>query len=148
MSNKVTVKFKKLDKDAKLFEYKSNGAAGADIYANTTTAVFPLKTKAVTMVPTGIAVEVPKGYEMQIRARSGLASQGIIVTNGVGTIDSDYRGEIKVLLSNISDTIFQINKYDRIAQAVLKKVETADFTEVESLSNTERNDNGFGSTGV
>ena len=127
-------------------EYKSVGAAGFDIAASQYITVYPHKTVAV---PTGLFLEIPKGYEVQIRPRSGLSlHHDVIVKNAPGTIDSDYRGEIKVILYNLNKSRpFTIRKGDRIAQGVLVKVEQAHFVYDENHSQTERNDQGFGSTG-
>ena len=101
------------------------------------------------LIPTGIYLEIPEGYEVQIRARSGLAVRnGIGLTNGIGTIDSDYRGEIKVSLINWGEEPFTVNNGDRIAQMVAAKYEHIDLEETESLSETERGEGGFGHTGV
>jgi dUTP pyrophosphatase len=101
------------------------------------------------MFPTGFAVEVPQGYELQVRSRSGLAKQGLFVTNSPGTIDSDYRGEICVLLSNLDpNRSYTVNRGDRIAQLVLCEVPRLSIQEVEELSSTERGEGGFGSTGA
>ena len=99
-------------------------------------------------VPTGLFIEIPLGYEGQIRARSGMSlKHGITMANGVGTIDSDYRGEIKVLIVNISDKEYVIKNNDRIAQMIITKYERADFKLVEELSDTTRDKGGFGHTG-
>jgi dUTP pyrophosphatase len=101
------------------------------------------------MVPTGLFFEIPEGYEVQVRPRSGLAAKnGVTVLNTPGTIDSDYRGEIKVILINLGDADFTINSGDRIAQMIIAPVTQAKFTITESLSETERGTGGFGSTGV
>lgn len=146
--DKVKVKFKKLYSDAKPFKFHSNSAAGADIYSYEDVIIPVAQGQSSVKISTGIAVEIPEGYEMQIRARSGLSSKGIIITNGVGTIDSDYRGEVKILLTNLTSIPFRISKFDRIAQAVVQKVEPTEYEEVEELSVTERGTGGFGSTGV
>ena len=100
------------------------------------------------MVPTGLYIALPEGYEMQVRPRSGLAAKhGITVLNSPGTIDADYRGEIKVILVNLSNTPFEIVPGERIAQAVVAKHERVEWQEVESLEQTERGTGGFGSTG-
>jgi len=100
------------------------------------------------MVPTGLFVEIPEGYEAQIRGRSGLAAKnGISLANGVGTIDSDYRGEIKVILINLGNEPFEIKHGDRIAQMILAKYEKIEFTLVDSLEETDRGSGGFGHTG-
>ena len=101
------------------------------------------------IVPTGLFFEIPNGYEIQIRPRSGLAAKnGVTVLNTPGTIDSDYRGEIKIILINLGDEDFVINSGDRIAQMIVAPVTQADFSIVENLSETERGTGGFGSTGV
>ena len=100
------------------------------------------------LIPTGLFIELPKGYEAQIRPRSGMAiKQGITCLNSPGTIDSDYRGEIKIILINLSDTEQVIQPGDRIAQMIIQKVERGILTEVKALAFTERNDGGFGHTG-
>jgi dUTP pyrophosphatase len=105
--------------------------------------------KSIALVKTNLSLEIPSGHEIQIRSRSGLAAKsGIFVLNAPGTIDSDYRGEIGVILYNISDKEFIIKPGDRIAQAVLSKYERAEIIIVESISKTERADGGFGSTGI
>ena len=129
-------------------EYKTAGAAGADLCALLES---PLTIPAgkFAMVPTGLFFEIPEGYEVQVRPRSGLAAKnGVTVLNTPGTIDSDYRGEIKVILINLGDKDFTINSGDRIAQMIVAPVTQASFTKVESLSETERGAGGFGSTGV
>ena len=101
------------------------------------------------VIPTGLSFSIPKGYEVQIRPRSGLAAKnGITVLNTPGTIDSDYRGEIKVILINLGDEDFTVNNGDRIAQMVVQKVKQASFEVVDNLDETERGSGGFGSTGV
>ena len=125
--------------------YKSNGAAGCDLRSNEDTAAYRDET---IIVRTGLYVAIPKGFEMQIRSRSGMACNGIVVSNSPGTIDSDYRGEIKIILHNRSDRTFKIKKGDRIAQAVFAPVIRACFLQVLSLDETERGDGGLGSTGV
>jgi dUTP pyrophosphatase len=128
--------------------YKTNGAAGLDLYANVEESIV-LKPMERKLIPTGIHISIPEGYEAQIRARSGLAiNHGIGLVNGVGTIDSDYRGEIKVILINFGEKDFIINKGDRIAQIVFSKIEQVTLKEVNSLDDTDRGDGGFGHTGV
>lgn len=127
--------------------YKTAGAAGIDLYANIESSIV-LKPFERVLVPTGIFLSIPEGYEGQVRARSGLAiKHGITLANGIGTIDSDYRGEIKVILINLSNEEFKINKGERIAQLVLIKYETANFEEVNKLDETDRGSGGFGHTG-
>ncbi len=132
----------------KLPEYETKGSAGVDLQAYVENPVV-LKPMERALVPTGIFIEIPEGYEAQVRARSGLAiKHGISLVNGIGTIDSDYRGEIKVILINLGDKEFTINSGDRIAQMVFIKHEQADFEVTEELNNTERGAGGFGHTGV
>ncbi len=132
----------------KLPEYETKGSAGVDLQAYVENPVV-LKPMERALVPTGIFIEIPEGYEAQVRARSGLAiKHGISLVNGIGTIDSDYRGEIKVILINLGDKEFTINSGDRIAQMVFIKHEQADFELTEELNNTERGAGGFGHTGV
>ena len=140
--------FVKLSPGATLLEYKPEGAAGADLcaYIDCDIKLNPMERK---LIPTGIFVELPSGYELQVRPRSGLAlKHGITVLNTPGTVDSDYRGELQVLLINLGSEDFVIKNGDRIAQAIITKVSRASFTVVSSLSSTERGSNGYGSTGV
>ena len=128
--------------------YATAGAAGLDLKANIleTIVLNPLERR---LIPTGIFLEIPHGYEVQVRPRSGLAlKNGITCLNSPGTIDSDYRGEINVLLINLSTIPFTINNNDRIAQMVVAKVEKAELILVQQLNKTERNAGGFGHTGV
>lgn len=128
-------------------KYNTKGSSGMDLYANIDKSVV-LKPLDRILVPTGLYISIPNGYEAQIRARSGLSlKHGITLANGIGTIDSDYRGEIGVILINLSNEEYTINKGDKIAQLVLTKYEKVEFEEVNSLDNTERNDGGFGHTG-
>jgi dUTP pyrophosphatase len=141
----VILRVKRLSFHAKLPEYKSRGACGLDLYAAEEVKLAPKEWKAVA---TGIAVEIPAGFEGQVRARSGLAlNNGIGVLNSPGTIDSDYRGEIKVILFNFSESEFNIQPGMRIAQLVISKVYRPKVVEGE-LSSTKRGKNGFGSTGI
>ena len=131
----------------KLPEYKTSGSSGVDLIANVDAPII-LKPLDRFLVPTGIFIEVPQGYEAQVRGRSGLAiNHGISLANGIGTVDSDYRGEIKVILINLGKEDFLINPGDRIAQLVLIKYEKIDFDVVESLDETKRGAGGFGHTG-
>ena len=123
------------------------GSAGVDIraYLNEKVVLDPLERK---LIPTGLKVEIPLGYEIQIRPRSGLAyKHGITVLNSPGTIDSDYRGEIGVLLINLSNEAFEIKNGERIAQMILAKHEVPNFIQLKELSSSERGEGGFGSTG-
>lgn len=144
--SRVPVEVKRLPNGAglPLPKYQTEGAAAMDLHAAKAMLILPDSTRAVE---TGLAMAIPDGYELQIRSRSGLASRGIFVTNGPGTVDSDYRGEIKVLITNTSGGDFHINRGDRIAQAALAPVTLAEMKEVEELSATERGEGGFGSTG-
>lgn len=129
-------------------KYQTENSAGVDIRASLDEDLV-LKAGEFKLVSTGIYLEIPSSYEVQIRARSGLSiKHGIGLVNGIGTIDSDYRGEIKVPLINFSKEDFTIENGMRIAQMVLSKYEKIDFEEVDELSNSERQDGGFGSTGV
>jgi dUTP pyrophosphatase len=142
----VKLLIKKLQKNIILPEYKTDGSSGMDLMANIeqTAKIFPGEKKIIS---TGVMVAIPKQYEIQIRPRSGLAAKnGISVLNTPGTIDSDYRGEIKVILINLGKDIFVIKKNDRIAQMVVCPIIKAKLEEVESLPETVRGKGGFGST--
>lgn len=129
-------------------EYQTSGAAGMDIRAFVPSDI-KIKPGEVKLVPTGLYLEIPKGYEIQVRARSGLAlKKSIGVANGIGTIDSDYRGELCVILVNFGQNEFVVKNGDRIAQMVLNKYEPIEFVVYEELSSTERGEGGFGSSGV
>ena len=128
--------------------YSSADASGADIKADISNPVIIDPGKRA-LIPTGLKIEIPEGYEGQIRPRSGLAiKNGITVLNSPGTIDADYRGEIKIILINHSDKPFQINKGDRIAQIVFSQIIKAKFSRCSDLSVSARSGNGFGSTGT
>jgi len=128
-------------------EYATPGSSGMDIRANLEQPLV-LKPLQRALIPTGLFIELPQGFEAQIRPRSGLAiKQGITVLNSPGTIDADYRGEIKVILINLSGDDVIINHGDRIAQMVFQKVEKAVLMETESIAETERGAGGFGHTG-
>lgn len=141
----MTVKVKLLSDEAKLPVFKKHGDAGADLESIEDTIIKAHETKAIG---TGIVLEIPVGYEGQIRSRSGLALQGLFVLNAPGTIDSGYRGEVKVILHNINNSDFVVCKGDRIAQLVVHEVCPTSFEIVSSVSQTERGEDGFGSTGV
>lgn len=127
--------------------YATEGSSGMDIRANLEESMIIRPLQRV-LVPTGIFTEIPAGFEAQIRPRSGLAlKQGITCLNSPGTIDADYRGEIKVILINLSGENQVIENGDRIAQAVFQKVERVSWEEVSSISNSDRNEGGFGHTG-
>ena len=146
--NTVSLKWKKLNPAAHIPKAQSAGAACFDLQACLAEPLTLEKGKVVA-VPTGLAVEIPLGYEMQVRARSGLAfKHGLTLVNGVGTIDSDYRGELKILLSLLQDGSLVVKDGDRIAQALIAPVLQVTHDEVSELSSTERGVGGFGSTGV
>lgn len=128
--------------------YQSKGASGADICAYVTESVI-LQPGETTLIPTGLTIEIPEGYEAQVRPRSGLAiNHGITLLNTPGTIDSDYRGEIKIIIINLGKKEFIINNGMRIAQMVFSKVYIGNFINADELSSTERHDGGFGHSGV
>lgn len=136
----------KRERGVELPRYASDNASGFDLQSKEETVINP---HCTVLVGTGLYFEIPPGYEVQIRSRSGLAGkQGVFVLNSPGTVDADYRGEIKVILHNTSDTPILIEEGSRVAQAVLCPVEKATFLEVEELSETARGEKGFGSTGV
>ena len=143
----VKILVKKLDSRVKLPSYKTIGSSGMDLMALTDKPITILPKKSY-LVPTGMSVAMPKNYEIQIRPRSGLAAKNnISILNTPGTIDSDYRGEIKIILFNHGSDEFLINNGDRIAQIVLMPVHKIDFEEVDNLPDTVRGEGGFGSTG-
>ena len=142
----VKLLIKKLHKNIILPEYKTDGSSGMDLMANVeqTVKILPGEKKIIS---TGIMLAIPEQYEIQIRPRSGLAAKnGISILNTPGTIDSDYRGEIKVILINLGKYTFEINKNDRIAQMIVCPIIKAELKEVESLPETIRGGGGFGST--
>jgi len=141
----MELKIKKLTQDAVLPQYKTKQSAGMDL-SSTEEAI--LKPMEIKLIPTGLSLEIENGFEAQVRPRSGLALKGITVLNTPGTIDSDYRGEVKVILMNFSKEEFKINKGDRIAQLIIAKVEQAIIKESGELGSTERGSGGFGSTGT
>ncbi len=127
--------------------YATQGAAGMDIRANISEKIV-LQSLERKLIPTGLFMEIPKGFEVQIRPRSGLAfKNGITVLNSPGTIDSDYRGEVGVLLVNLSHEAFTIEPGERVAQMVVAKYEVAELEQTNELSETNRGEGGFGSTG-
>ncbi|GAB4016770.1 MAG: dUTP diphosphatase [Bdellovibrio sp.] len=155
MIDKIKVKVKKLDHFDGSFalpRYETMGAAGADVRAS----LLPenreegivIRPGERVLIPTGLSMEIPVGFEIQVRPRSGLSFKtGLLVCNSPGTIDSDYRGEVKVILGNFSDKREVIQHGDRIAQLVIAPVFQADYEEVQELSSTDRGAGGFGSTG-
>jgi dUTP pyrophosphatase len=144
----MKVQVKKLHPEAKLPEYQTPGSAGMDVFAFIGPHPVAIDPWESEIIPTGISVAIPEGYEIQVRSRSGLASsKRVVVLNSPGTIDSDYRGEVKVLLYNHGNEQAFIEPGQRIAQLVLAKVERSEWQEVDSLPVTERGQHGFGSTG-
>jgi dUTP pyrophosphatase len=143
----LLVKFKKLSETATIPEYKTKDAAGLDVSSNVDLVI---KSGKFLAVATGLSMELPRGYEAQIRPRSGLAAKnGVTVLNSPGTIDADYRGEVKIILINHGEEDFVIKSGDRIAQMVIAAVEQAKIVVVtDELSSTDRGTGGFGSTGV
>ena len=139
---------KRLSKNIILPKYETSGSSGLDLSANIKTPV-KIEPGKTTIIPTGISVSIPKNFEIQIRPRSGLAAKNqITVLNTPGTIDADYRGEIKVILINLSKETFIVENGARIAQMVVCPVIKAKLKEVDSLDNTSRGSGGFGSTGM
>lgn len=142
----VSILFQRLDPKAQIPKYQTEGSSGFDFHALENVVI---KKGEVTLVRTGLSVEIPKGYELQVRARSGLAAKhGIFLVNGIGTIDSDYRGEIKIILSSCGDDAIALQAGDRIAQGVVCTAVKAQIVVADSLSETQRADGGFGSTGI
>ena len=151
MQSKITIKFKRLSNkfnDIPLPSYSTEGSSGMDLRAAVDDKII-IKPLETVLIPTNLAVEIPEGYEGQVRPRSGLAAKNFVtILNTPGTIDSDYRGEIKVILTNFGKEDFVVNRGDRIAQLVITKVEKANIVEVQELNSTERNESGFGHTGI
>jgi dUTP pyrophosphatase len=145
-SNSLSVKIKRLVPAAKMPKYEHPGDAGADLASVVACTIPPQQWLAV---PTGLSAEIPIGFELQVRPRSGLAfKKGVTVLNAPGTIDAGYRGEIKVILINHGSEPFEINPGDKIAQLVVASVVFGEFTEVTELDETARGSGGFGSTGM
>jgi dUTP pyrophosphatase len=141
---KITVKFQKLHSDAQVPTYAHLGDAGADIYSVAEIDLAPMQRAAI---PTGLAVEIPLGYELQVRPKSGLAlKHGIAVLNSPGTVDAGYRGEIQIIVINLGAEAYRFAKGQKVAQLVLKPVIVAEYVEGD-LSNSDRGVGGFGSTG-
>lgn len=144
--NQLLVKIKRIHMDAHMPKYEHPGDSGVDLYSIIDCVLQPFERKAI---PTGLCAEVPSSFELQIRPKSGLAlSSGITVLNTPGTVDSGYRGEIKVILINLGAEPHYIRKGQKIAQLVVAPVIYADFVEVEELSESQRGSGGFGSTGL
>ncbi|MDR1426061.1 MAG: dUTP diphosphatase [Rickettsiales bacterium] len=145
----VQINFKKLDSRAVIPQYETRGSAGLDLRIILDGEEKPLKVGEIGLFGTGLAVSLPEGYEAQIRSRSGLSlKNGVIVLNSPGTIDSDYRGEIKIIMLNCGQEDFVVKNGMRLAQMVIAKYEKAEITVVSSLPPTNREDGGFGSTGI
>jgi len=143
---KVEVKVVR-EKGVELPKYETKGSAGMDVRANIKEPI-TLESLERTLIPTGLKVAIPEGYEIQVRPRSGLAiKHGITMLNTPGTVDSDYRGELKVIVVNLSNEAYTIEPNERIGQFVLNKIEQIEFIEVEELESTERGEGGFGHTG-
>jgi dUTP pyrophosphatase len=141
----VEIKYVKVKDYGRRPDHKSLGASCFDFYSSEEVDIDPGK---IVIIGTGIAVEVPHSWFMEIRPRSGLSSKGIILANSPGTIDSDYRGEVLIILHNLTDDLYHVRKGDRIAQGRLVKLDTyVKFTQVKKLSPTERGEQGLGSTG-
>lgn len=134
------------DHNLPLLKYETDGASGFDLRALIMGGPLRLRAGAITSLACGFAFEVPQGFELQVRPRSGLSSKGIVGT--FGTVDSDYRGEVRVILTNMSGEPVTISHGDRIAQGVIAPVVRAEVEEAETLSETARGGNGFGSTGT
>lgn len=144
----MKVLIKKLCKNATIPEYKTSGSSGFDISACLDESII-LAPKSVTMVKTGLSLELPEGFEAQVRSRSGLAlKNGVFVLNSPGTIDNDYRGELCVILANFSSEPFTIEHGMRIAQVIIAKYEQFPLEIVQNLTETQRSSGGFGSTGL
>ena len=143
------VKIKLATKDVVVPKYATFGAAGMDVcaYIPDGEKVMVLDSKQVRLVPTGIFMEIPDGFECQVRSRSGLSTKGITVANSPGTVDSDFRGEVKVILRNDSHATYVVHHGDRIAQLVFAPVAKANFKIVDGLNDTQRGHGGFGSSG-
>jgi dUTP pyrophosphatase len=145
-NNKMKIKIVNRSRHS-LPDYATIHSAGMDLRANLENPVV-LKPLERSLIPTGIYIQLPNGYEAQIRPRSGLAiKHGISIVNAPGTIDADYRGEIKVILANLSNEDFTINDGERICQMIVAKHERVEWVEVDELDETERGDGGFGHTG-
>jgi dUTP pyrophosphatase len=144
----ISIQFTKSHNNITTPKYMTSGAAGADLFTSLNEDIL-IKPLERAMIPTGIKVIIPEGYEIQIRPRSGMAfKKGLTVINSPGTIDSDYRGEINVLVVNLSNKDIVITNNERIAQMVLNKVEVINFVEIDNItSNTHRGSGGFGHTG-
>ncbi|MBO4956394.1 MAG: dUTP diphosphatase [Rickettsiales bacterium] len=145
----MKVKFKKLNENAIIPQYKTSGSAGFDLNVLLNNETEIIKKGEIKLLKTGLAIALPDGYEAQIRSRSGLSlKNGIIVLNAPGTVDSDYRGEVCLIIMNCGSEDYIIENGARMAQMVIAKYEKAEIEIVNDLDSTERGDKGFGSTGV
>ncbi len=143
---KEVIKFKKVSPDAIIPNYAHKEDAGMDIYSNEDKVI---KSKSWELIKTGFSMELPTGYEAQIRSKSGLSlKSGIIVLNSPGTIDENYRGEVGIILMNVSDKDYNVEKNQKVAQMVINKVEHFEIIETEEISDSSRGDGAFGSTGL
>jgi len=151
MVEKIELKFKRLSSlfdDLELPHYATEGSAGMDIRAAVLDEIILMHGK-VYLIPTNLSVEIPAGYEIQVRPRSGLAAKHSIgILNSPGTIDSDYRGEIKIIMMNFGEENFIIKRGERVAQLVISKIYQANISEAKELKNSKRGKGGFGHTGV
>ncbi|MGT0096829.1 dUTP diphosphatase [Helicobacter pylori] len=142
----MKIKIQKIHPNALIPKYQTEGSSGFDLHAVEEVTIKP---HSVGLVKIGICLSLEAGYELQVRTRSGLAlNHQVVVLNSPGTVDNDYRGEIKVILANLSDKDFKVQVGDRIAQGVVQKTYKAEFIECERLDETSRGSGGFGSTGV
>ncbi len=142
----MKIKIQKIHPNALIPKYQTEGSSGFDLHA---VEEVMIKSHSVGLVKIGICLSLEMGYELQVRTRSGLAlNHQVVVLNSPGTVDNDYRGEIKVILANLSDKDFKVQVGDRIAQGVVQKTYKAEFIECEQLDETPRGSGGFGSTGV
>jgi dUTP pyrophosphatase len=150
VDSQIEIKFKRLSKDFEdisLPEYATEDSSGMDVYAALKEPLV-IQSGSIELVPTNFSVEIPKGFEFQVRPRSGLAAKyGIGILNSPGTIDADYRGEVKIIIINLGKEKFVIKPAERIAQLVLSKVYKAKSVESDNLNNTRRGSGGFGHTG-
>jgi dUTP pyrophosphatase len=150
MVERVKVKIQRMEGngDLPLPTYMSAGASGMDLYAAVAESV-TIPPREIALIPLGIIIALPEGFEAQIRPRSGLAAKyGIGLLNSPGTVDSDYRGEVKVILINLGKEPFKVNRGDRIAQMIITRVARAELVEGDNLDDTHRGDGGFGHTGL
>jgi dUTP pyrophosphatase len=144
--NKISLEIKKVSENAIIPQYQTTGAAGFDFHSTDDKIIIPGDT---ALISTGLAFSVPRGFELQVRPRSGLSAKtGLRVANAPGTVDSDFRGEVKIIITNTGNLPQSINKGDRIAQGVLCPVYQGLFLVVDDLDSTERGEKGFGSTGL